>query len=918
MSGNQTPANPHYDVFVSSVRADHAWVAGHLVPRLKAAGLHVRAEELAYGVPILESLANAIRQSTYVVLVLSPHYLERPMSNAIEHMALVHAIQEQTGSLMPILVEPVDLPLELRWLAPLDATDLESADEAVGNFIEQLGHPPPSPPPIPPCPYPGLLPFTRDDAANFFGRKQEIEQLCNRLERQQLVIVEGPSAVGKSSLIQAGVLPVVAANARAWRADIPPLRPGAGSLSALKAALGMAETDSDWPGAARRLSETPDSPRRLLLVIDPFEDLFTLEAAEQSAIVEAIRQLRTVEAVRLVLVMRSDYRARLLASGHLELNQAHFFPLAPLRNEALAEAITAPARRAEVFCERPLLQALLHDAEGEPGALPMLQETLARLWERMHWRLLTLDAYLALGRDNLSGLAVCLIDHADSVLSGLSEPLVRRIFVRLVQFGEGRADTRRQQRRRDLLVQQDVSETFDRVLETLERERLLTITGSQPDTRPAGPPAGDQDTVQEQLIDIAHEVLITEWPQMQRWLGQVDGRDLRQEELKRRAFAADVEAWLPTCGRDVETGAQPTGRLAGFVSMPGDDYVYTGARLEALERWIERNPGEINTAQGAFLHASRRIDRRATLKRRGMQAVVLGLAVLGCVWLGTLGWHTWLNFTARGPTTPFVAGPAKLGDPLEVVAFHEFSLDRFEVTNRQYHNCVLAGACTQPVEPVNARSYVDQPPDWPVLYVNAYQASAFCRWIGRRLPTRDEWERAARGADGRPLPWGDGQPASAQRVRAGFIAEEDFPRAADLATPLQLPSDTPPGALEGQPVVGGSYSETPAPCRAFTDPTGVNDPTYAQGRTPEEIAHLLGNVAEWTRTACAEPAGGAPPSCAETWDGASKVGVLVYVGYSYDTCVLPAPADDPRLLLDASSMATPTDVLPNVGFRCAE
>jgi formylglycine-generating enzyme required for sulfatase activity len=175
-----------------------------------------------------------------------------------------------------------------------------------------------------------------------------------------------------------------------------------------------------------------------------------------------------------------------------------------------------------------------------------------------------------------------------------------------------------------------------------------------------------------------------------------------------------------------------------------------------------------------------------------------------------------------GPVVLLPAGIAVVDEVPRRVPLPALLFDRHEVCIGQYRLCVAADACTVPEERIPV--YATAPDDWPVVNVTANEAFGYCRWLGRRLPTVEEWERAARGLDGRPFPWETGGP-EASRVNAA---------AAD-----------------------GSVAPGPVP---------VGDRRFAAGDTPEGIAHLIGNVEEWTSTEMVDTAE-APGREVGVWEG---------------------------------------------------
>ena len=282
----------------------------------------------------------------------------------------------------------------------------------------------------------------------------------------------------------------------------------------------------------------------------------------------------------------------------------------PLTGDALAEAIAGPAKSSHVTLEPDLLERLVADAGNEPGALPLLQEALVRLWGTMRLHRISLAAYESIGGDGRGGLSAAVADTADAALATLSPdevPIAKRVLLRLVQFGQGRPDTRRQLRFEDLRSEGDDDAPLERVLDVLAGSRLVTLSGS-------ATPGATGGSHAEERVDLAHEALISGWPTMRTWLAE-----RRDAEQARRRLEGHVATW------------EQHDRTAAFL----DD-----VQLREAERWlaspdarelgIPRGLPELVAVSAAKLRRRRRLRRGAIA---GLVGLLLAAIVLAGVFL---------------------------------------------------------------------------------------------------------------------------------------------------------------------------------------------------------------------------------------------------------------------------------------------
>jgi serine/threonine protein kinase/formylglycine-generating enzyme required for sulfatase activity len=440
-------------------------------------------------------------------------------------------------------------------------------------------------------PYRGLAAFDSAHAALFFGRRAEIRELVDRVRSDALVVVGGDSGTGKSSLCRAGVLPRLAQQ-DGW--SCVEVVPGRHPVRALAIALApwtgrdeaaLRELLGDSPDAVARAIRGHDPARRLLLFVDQLEELLTFAVAEEGrAFARAIAAIAVrAPSVRVLTTCRSDFLSRLAMLPELgdELARGLYF-LRPLTGDHVREVIVRPAAAKGVTFESDaLIDTLVAQTEHAPGGLPLLQFTLAELWDARDREARTIRAAALTAA---GGVAGALSRHADRLLAGLSADergAARRLLLRLVT-----AEGTRIRRAEAELFGDGAAQGAERAaLEVLVRGRVVVANNAE-----------------DGAYEIAHEALLTSWSTLQGWL-QRDAAN--QAVLERVAQAA--AAW-DRMGR-------------------GADLLW-GRRQLAEARALDRDA--LARHQAAFLDASAAALRR----RRAVGAAIAAAVVLGAVGTG--------------------------------------------------------------------------------------------------------------------------------------------------------------------------------------------------------------------------------------------------------------------------------------------
>ena len=463
----------------------------------------------------------------------------------------------------------------------------------------------------PASPFRGLLPFDEQHAAFFFGREAEISAFVERLRAEPVLSLVGTTGAGKSSFLQAGVVPRLREQ-EPWL--VLRLRPGSDPLEALASRLIRLESHlpeavrpkpeaRDARGLVRQLRDTPRAlglllrelaetrQTRVLLLVDQLEELITLGSRPKvrRQFLEAVCTAAddAEDPTRVVLAMRDDYLGRLAASPRVRAALRQVTVLQNPGAEALEQILRRPVEAAGYQYEDPeMVGQMVASVRGEAAGLPLLQSCARLLWDNRDeaQKRLLRSAY-----EQMGGVEGALARHADGVLHGLGDGesrLARQLLLRLVT-----AEHTRQVIATPYALE-GLGEGGENVLARLVDARLVAVTRA---------PGGDGA---EAMLELAHESLIHSWGTLSRWL------DEGREDL---AFLQEVEQAARLWQRRGQRPAE----------------LWQGDALVEARRKLKRCTAPAPQLVLQFLNAARQSHQRRLWRRRGLALAVV--AVLGVV-----------------------------------------------------------------------------------------------------------------------------------------------------------------------------------------------------------------------------------------------------------------------------------------------
>lgn len=587
-------------VFLSYSRADSAEVSKFNEELRKRVPTFFDADAIGAGDFWPDILETALRRVKGVAVFLGPSGLG-PWQKREVFFAIDRQVAEESANrffpVIPIVlpqVQHTDLKrgflslynwVDLRKLERLDA--IEAVARALHKESDSDGGA--AAPKV--CPYLGLARFTELDAPLYFGREAFAQQLFDKVQQHELTTVVGASGSGKSSLVFAGLIPLLRRQSNpTWEAlsftpgDDPwrglanafmefvapglkdPEKFGSFQEEASKLANNLRTDPSGLRSSVESLLKLSQGSNRLLMIVDQFEELFTLTPpTDRLAFLDFLLKAGKLATTRVALTLRADYYASAIDlnpefTARLVNGQV---TLAPMDDEQLLRAVTSPAKLVGLSIEPALLDQIKIEMQGQANSLPLLEHALVEVWKRGGSKL-TFDNYVAVGR--IAGAISKSADDLYKKLKPEEQDAARRLFLQLVRttnVGQEGSETRARANKSDLddLCWSVALKFADPLV------RLLVISA----------PVDSGNTGEgHQTVEVAHEALIRSWERFKKWIEE-DHKFL----IWRQALALKMSEW------------ERTGRTeAGLLS---------GVFLEEASKLIESRGKDLNQAEIAYI-----------------------------------------------------------------------------------------------------------------------------------------------------------------------------------------------------------------------------------------------------------------------------------------------------------------------------
>lgn len=401
-------------------------------------------------------------------------------------------------------------------------------------------------------PYPGLKPFDETFADYFYGRERETRELFDDyLKSKNLLAIVGPSGSGKSSLVFAGLIPLLRRETD-WM--LLHFQPGNNPFFTLASAyvpvlepeMSQGDLQAEINRHAKKLAVKEftlaqilartlkkNNSGTMLLIIDQFEGLLTTSNQdEQKLFIDQLLSILKNDSclqIKVLITLLSDFQTAAINQGLANTLNAHQVNLGEMDRKDLSRVIEKPASKVGVKFEDRLVSRILDDIGNEPGKLPLLQFALSKLYEKQNNKTITFSAYEEIGK-----VEGALSEHAQNIYKNLTndeQVQAPKLFMRLVKLGLNNKPIRRPANQSELLDIGIDAELIQKIAAT----RLIVkrqLKGSE-----------------ETIVELAHEALIDNWKQYRNWVDEHKDyyswrSKLRENIIQWKEFDQDESALL--------------------------------------------------------------------------------------------------------------------------------------------------------------------------------------------------------------------------------------------------------------------------------------------------------------------------------------------------------------------------------------
>ncbi len=462
-------------------------------------------------------------------------------------------------------------------------------------------------------PYMGLKSFEEEDADLFYGRDEVVQALQAKVKTTNFLVVTGASGTGKSSVIKAGLIPIV--REKGFRI-LPTIRPTRYPLQALSAVLAEAkimEPDTDLSkGVPDEIVEKLLAQKTLILV-DQYEELITQcnDAQARQLFIDFLRRLiesGKPENMEVVITVRADFEPQFEKMGLEKHWMQARFTVPPFGLDQLMEVIEKPAIQEVLMFDPPeMVSEIANEVIQAPGALPLLSFLLSELYLKCYQegRRLTREAY-----EELGGVVGSLRTRADALHESLDKPhrqTMRQVMIRMISLEAGEIASRRVFLD-ELNYHQEVRNAqVESVLKKLSEARLV-VQG--------------KDSQGKIYVEPAHDALVRAWATLWEWVKAFGEDNLRLQRRLHEAVkdAKNTQPAILENGKKLKIKEQSA---LLWEENPNLDNLY--AETQSKQNWL-------NAQETTFVEASHRLRKRIKRKRR--QELILAFTLLGALAIG--------------------------------------------------------------------------------------------------------------------------------------------------------------------------------------------------------------------------------------------------------------------------------------------